>query len=140
MKKMTIEDAVSHFKEEHRKARIRQEEMTMFENINVDTQYKNIQYDKDRYPSVGKPLVVAALCPNKGCENVDCRFMSKKHEKESSMQVLDEYAGSGYILKCRVCDTDFSFCGTAGYFGNYELENYVRVPREFLEEQLNVFL
>jgi hypothetical protein len=79
-------------------------------------------------------------CPN--CLNVDGRLTLKHDRKNATIEIIQTFATSGYLVNCLCCNSNFKWS-----FGNvdygiltikHEKENDVLVPIEYFSKILGV--
>ena len=79
-------------------------------------------------------------CPN--CLNVDGRLTLKHDKKNATIEIIQTFATSGYIVKCLCCNTEFKWSAGNVDYGiltiKHEKENDVLVPIEYFSKILGV--
>ena len=125
-------DILQYLNTKNTKAGRREEKMRNFE-ANNKAVYSQILSDTNypTYPPI--QTIDAALCT--GCCNIDIvGFEYGEYETRSSMRIINDFPGAGYLLECRCCKTQFRFCARP-VFPNKRL-NIVSVSKEFCRDKL----
>ena len=125
-------DILQYLNTKNTKAGHRKEKMIKFE-ANNKTGYSPTLLDSNypTYPPI--QTIDAALCTR--CCNIDIvGFEYGEYETSSSMRIINDFPGAGYLLECRCCKTQFRFCAHPMYPNKQQ--NTVSVSTEFCRDKL----
>jgi len=79
-------------------------------------------------------------CPN--CFNVDGRLTLKHDKINATIEIIETFQTSGYLVKCICCNTTFKWCAGNVDYGilaiEHQRENDVLVPIEYFSKILGV--